>query len=164
MAFVGKGITFDSGGISLKPGAVECTPFVDQAFRSTNSFLSGDEVDAWRYGYVISRWTRPGFNPFLLTSQTGGAATVVASALAIAQLQLPINLIVATPLTENLPGPSATKPGDMYVQTITEKGTPNNFHSIYAMNGKSVEVDNTDAEGRLVLSGTCLPGYTCMVF
>jgi len=40
---------------------------------------------------------------------------VVASALAIVQLQLPINLIVATPLTENLPGPSATKPGDMYV-------------------------------------------------
>lgn len=40
---------------------------------------------------------------------------MVASALAIARLQLPINLIVATPLTENLPGPSATKPGDMYV-------------------------------------------------
>lgn len=96
LAFVGKGITFDSGGISLKPGA----------------------------GMKLMR------------GDMGGAATVVASALAIAQLQLPINLIVATPLTENLPGPSATKPGDI----------------IYAMNGKSVEVDNTDAEGRLVLS------------
>jgi len=96
LAFVGKGITFDSGGISLKPGA----------------------------GMKLMR------------ADMGGAATVVASALAIAQLQLPINLIVATPLTENLPGPSATKPGDI----------------IYAMNGKSVEVDNTDAEGRLVLS------------
>ena len=58
-------------------------------------------------------WTSPGFNSFPLTSRIGGAATVVASALAIAQLQLPINLIVATPLTENLPGPSATKPGDV---------------------------------------------------
>ena len=57
----------------------------------------------------------PGFNYFPLTSKTGGAATVVASALAIAKFHLPINLIVATPLTENLPGPSATKPGDMYV-------------------------------------------------
>jgi len=62
-----------------------------------------------------TRWSSPGFHSFPLTSRIGGAATVVASALAIAQLQLPINLIVATPLTENLPGPSATKPGDVYV-------------------------------------------------
>jgi len=96
LAFVGKGITFDSGGISLKPG-------------EGMKLMRGD---------------------------MGGAATVVSSALAIAQLQLPINLVVITPLTENMPGPSATKPGDI----------------IYAMNGKSVEVDNTDAEGRLVLS------------
>ncbi|KAF8167170.1 leucine aminopeptidase [Crassisporium funariophilum] len=96
LAFVGKGITFDSGGISLKPGA----------------------------GMKLMR------------GDMGGAATVVSSALAIAKLQLPINLVVTTPLTENMPGPSATKPGDI----------------IYAMNGKSVEVDNTDAEGRLVLS------------
>ncbi|KAF9461961.1 leucine aminopeptidase [Collybia nuda] len=96
LAFVGKGITFDSGGISLKPGA----------------------------GMKDMR------------ADMGGAATVVASALAIAQLQLPVNLVVVTPLTENMPGPSATKPGDI----------------VYAMNGKSVEVDNTDAEGRLVLS------------
>ena len=64
---------------------------------------------------MIYGWTWPGSNSSLLTSQTGGAATVVATALAIAQLQLPVNLVVATPLTENLPGPSATKPGDMYV-------------------------------------------------
>lgn len=96
LAFVGKGITFDSGGISLKPGA----------------------------GMKLMR------------GDMGGAATVVSSAWAIAQLQLPVNLVVVTPLTENMPGPSATKPGDI----------------IYAMNGKTVEVDNTDAEGRLVLS------------
>ncbi|KAF8630945.1 hypothetical protein AX17_005302 [Amanita inopinata Kibby_2008] len=96
LAFVGKGITFDSGGISLKPGA----------------------------GMKLMR------------GDMGGAATVVSAALAIAQLQLPINLVVCTPLTENMPGPSATKPGDI----------------VYAMNGKSVEIDNTDAEGRLVLA------------
>jgi len=96
LALVGKGITFDSGGISLKPGA----------------------------GMKLMR------------GDMGGAAAVVSAALAIAKLQLPINVITTTPLTENMPGPSATKPGDI----------------IYAMNGKSVEVDNTDAEGRLVLS------------
>ncbi|KAG5640414.1 hypothetical protein DXG03_008744 [Asterophora parasitica] len=96
LAFVGKGITFDSGGISLKPGA----------------------------GMKLMR------------GDMGGAATVVGAAWSIAQLELPVNLVVVTPLTENMPGPSATKPGDI----------------IYAMNGKTVEVDNTDAEGRLVLS------------
>ncbi|KAI0283682.1 leucine aminopeptidase [Russula aff. rugulosa BPL654] len=96
IAFVGKGITFDSGGISLKPPA----------------------------GMKLMR------------GDMGGAAAVVSAALAIAKLRLPINLVVVTPLCENLPGPSANKPGDI----------------IYAMNGKSVEIDNTDAEGRLVLS------------
>jgi len=48
-----------------------------------------------------------------------------------------INIVAVAPLCENLPGPSANKPGDV----------------ITAMNGKTVEVDNTDAEGRLVLSG-----------
>ncbi|KAA1472837.1 leucine aminopeptidase [Dentipellis sp. KUC8613] len=96
IAFVGKGITFDSGGISLKPGA----------------------------GMKLMR------------GDMGGAATVSSAALAIAQLKLPINLVVTIPLTENLPGPSANKPGDI----------------VYAINGKSVEIDNTDAEGRLVLS------------
>ncbi|KAF9258252.1 hypothetical protein L218DRAFT_739269 [Marasmius fiardii PR-910] len=99
IAFVGKGITFDSGGISLKPG-------------EGMKLMRGD---------------------------MGGAAAVVSATLAIAKLKLPVNLITVTPLTENMPGfhqPSATKPGDI----------------VYAMNGKTVEVDNTDAEGRLILS------------
>ncbi|KAI6101506.1 cytosol aminopeptidase family, catalytic domain-containing protein [Pisolithus croceorrhizus] len=96
LAFVGKGITFDSGGISLKPS-------------SGMKLMRGD---------------------------MGGAAAVVSSILAIAQLRLPINVVGVTPLCENMPGPSANKPGDI----------------IYAMNGKSVEVDNTDAEGRLILA------------
>ncbi|KAG8926227.1 hypothetical protein FRC02_009058 [Tulasnella sp. 418] len=96
LVFVGKGITFDSGGISLKPSA----------------------------------------NMKLMRGDMGGAATVVSAALAIAKQKLPINLTVITPLAENLPGPSANKPGDVIV----------------AMNGKTVEIDNTDAEGRLILS------------
>lgn len=104
LVFVGKGITFDSGGISLKPG-------------NGMKLMRGD---------------------------MGGAATVVATAWAIATLGLPINLNTLTPLTENMPGPSATKPGDV----------------IYAMNGKSVEVDNTDAEGRLVLADAIYYGAT----
>lgn len=73
---------------------------------------------------------------------------------------------MATPLTENLPGPSATKPGDMYLHLKIHGGamTTDSLFSVYTMNGKSVEVDNTDAEGRLVLSGTHLLGYTCVVF
>lgn len=51
--------------------------------------------------------------------------------LAIAKLRLPINMVVCIPLTENMPSGKATKPGDIIV----------------AMNGKTVEVDNTDAEG-----------------
>lgn len=96
LALVGKGITFDTGGISLKP----------------------------RAGMKDMR------------ADMGGAAVVVSTALAVAQLKLPVNLVVTTPLTENMPGGRATKPGDI----------------VYAMNGKSIEVDNTDAEGRLVLS------------
>ena len=72
----------------------------------------------------------------LMRGDMGGAATVVAAALALARLRAPLNLAVVAPLTENMPGPAATKPGDV----------------VYAMNGKSVEVDNTDAEGRLVLA------------
>ncbi|KAI0268595.1 leucine aminopeptidase [Gloeopeniophorella convolvens] len=96
IAFVGKGITFDSGGISLKP------PLGMKSMRA----------------------------------DMGGAAAVVSAALAIAKLRLPVNLVVVTPLCENLPGQSASKPGDI----------------VYAMNGKSVEIDNTDCEGRLILS------------
>ena len=60
----------------------------------------------------------------------GGAASVVATMRAIAALQLPINVVAATPLVENMPSGTATKPGDV----------------ICAMNGLTVEVDNTDAE------------------
>ncbi|RPD53835.1 peptidase M17, leucyl aminopeptidase [Lentinus tigrinus ALCF2SS1-6] len=99
LVLVCKGITFDSGGISLKPSE----------------------------------------GMSLMRSDMGGAATVCATALAISRLKIPVNLVVLTPLTENLPGPTANKPGD----------------TVYAMNGESVvEIDlNTDTEGRLVLSG-----------
>ncbi|KAI0030943.1 leucine aminopeptidase [Vararia minispora EC-137] len=96
IAFVGKGVTFDSGGISIKPAA----------------------------------------NMKLMRGDMGGAAAVAAATLGIAQLKLPINVVTIIPLTENMPGPSAMKPGDV----------------VYAMNGKSVEIDNTDAEGRLILA------------
>ncbi|KAI0071218.1 leucine aminopeptidase [Panus rudis PR-1116 ss-1] len=96
LVYVGKGVTFDSGGISIKPSA----------------------------GMKLMR------------GDMGGAASVCAAALGIAKLGLPVNMVVLTPLTENMPGPSANKPGDI----------------VYAMNGKSVEIDNTDAEGRLILA------------
>ncbi|KAI9624539.1 hypothetical protein H4Q26_016768 [Puccinia striiformis f. sp. tritici PST-130] len=96
VALVGKGITFDSGGISIKGGA----------------------------GMKLMR------------ADMGGAATVTSAAWAIAKLGIPIDMVICTPLTENMPSGHATKPGDI----------------IYAMNGKSIEVDNTDAEGRLVLA------------
>ncbi|HEY7023576.1 MAG TPA: leucyl aminopeptidase [Candidatus Limnocylindrales bacterium] len=95
LALVGKGITFDSGGISLKPGA----------------------------------------DMHLMKYDMSGAAAVLASAGAIANLGLKINLIAVAPCTENLPGGHATKPGDVFT----------------SLSGKTVEVINTDAEGRLVL-------------
>ncbi|KAF7347209.1 Leucine aminopeptidase [Mycena venus] len=104
LVLVGKGITFDTGGISLK---------------------APEDMK-------------------LMRGDMGGAAAVVAAALAIAQLKLPINVVVLTPLAENMPSGTATKPGDI----------------IYAMNGKTVEVDNTDAEGRLVLSDAIYYGST----
>ncbi|KAK4333894.1 Cytosol aminopeptidase family, catalytic domain-domain containing protein [Rhodotorula toruloides] len=96
LAFVGKGITFDSGGISLKPGA----------------------------GMKEMR------------ADMGGAATTLSAAWAIAKLKIPINLVLCIPLTENMPSGKATKPGDVVV----------------ASNGVTIEVDNTDAEGRLALA------------
>ena len=95
LGLVGKGITFDSGGISIKPAE-----------------------DMHHMKYDMS-----------------GAAAVLASAGAIARLGLPLNLICVAPCTENLPGGGATKPGDVFT----------------SMSGKTVEVINTDAEGRLVL-------------
>ncbi|GIX79017.1 cytosol aminopeptidase [Caerostris extrusa] len=100
IAFVGKGITFDSGGISLKP----C-----------------ENMDKMR-------------------ADMGGAACVTASILAASKLKLKVNVKGFIPLCENMPSGKATKPGDV----------------VYAMNGKSIQVDNTDAEGRLILAdGLC---------
>ncbi|HUR15918.1 MAG TPA: leucyl aminopeptidase [Candidatus Limnocylindrales bacterium] len=95
LALVGKGITFDSGGISLK-----------------------DPTDMHLMKYDMS-----------------GAAAVLAVAGVVARLKLPMNLLVVAMCTENLPGGHATKPGDVFT----------------SMSGKTVEVTNTDAEGRLVL-------------
>ena len=96
LAFVGKGITFDSGGLSLKPSA---------------------SMD----------WMK---------SDMGGAAAVVTAITAIARLKLPINVTGWAPLAENMPSGSAQRPSDVL--------------TIYG--GKTVEVLNTDAEGRLVLA------------
>ncbi|KAI5137754.1 cytosol aminopeptidase [Nematocida ausubeli] len=96
IALVGKGITFDSGGISLKPSAKMAA-------------MKGD---------------------------MGGGASVVSTIGALARLSANVNVVGIVPLTENLPSGSATKPGDVHIGSA----------------GKSVEVDNTDAEGRLVLA------------
>jgi len=96
ICFVGKGLTFDSGGISLKPGA---------------------KMEEMKY-------------------DKGGGAAVIGTMLAIAHLKLKINAIAFIPATENMPNGRATKPGDVHT----------------ARNGKTFEVNNTDAEGRLILS------------
>ncbi len=96
IVLVGKGITFDTGGISLKPGAGMAD----------------------------------------MKSDMSGAATVIATLKAASDLKLPVNVIGLISCAENMPSGSATRPGDV----IT-----------YA-NGLSVEIDNTDAEGRLVLA------------
>ncbi|XP_020908160.1 cytosol aminopeptidase [Exaiptasia diaphana] len=96
IVFVGKGVTFDSGGISIKPSAGMAQMKADMT----------------------------------------GAATVCAAIEAIALLNLPVNVTVLTPLCENMVSGNAVKPGDV----------------VKAMNGKTIEVDNTDAEGRLILA------------
>ncbi|GMQ94386.1 MAG: leucyl aminopeptidase [Acidimicrobiia bacterium] len=96
VAFVGKGIVFDSGGLSIKPA-------------------SGMET---------------------MKTDMAGAAAVMGALKVIAELGLKVNVIGITPLTENLTGGSAQKPGDV----------------LRAYNGKTIEVLNTDAEGRLVLA------------
>jgi len=96
LALVGKAITFDSGGISIKPAA------------------GMDEMK---------------------TDMSGGAA-VVGAVCAAAMLKLPINLVGIIPSTENLPGGGAYKPGDI----------------LKSMSGITIEVLNTDAAGRLILS------------
>ncbi len=96
LGLVGKGITFDSGGISIKPA---------------------EHMEAMK-------------------GDMSGAAAVIAAACAIARLGIPINLTAVVPATENLPSGSALKPGDI----------------LRAMSGKTIEVINTDAEGRLILA------------
>ncbi|MCA1816109.1 MAG: leucyl aminopeptidase [Acidobacteria bacterium] len=96
LAFVGKGVTFDSGGISIKPG---------------------ENMELMKY------------------DMTGGA-TVMGVMRAVAQLKPPFPLLGVVPATENLPSGKATKPGDV----------------VRAMTGKTIEIINTDAEGRLILA------------
>jgi len=96
VVLVGKGVTFDSGGISIKPSK----------------------------GMALMR------------GDMGGAACVLATLEAVVRMNVPVNVTVLAGLVENMPSGSATKPGDV----------------VTAMNSKTVEVDNTDAEGRLVLA------------
>ena len=92
---IGKGVTFDSGGISIKPAA---------------------QMDEMKFDMC-------------------GAASVLGTMKMAASLSLPVNLVGIVAATENLPGSKASKPGDIYT----------------SMSGQSVEILNTDAEGRLVL-------------
>jgi leucyl aminopeptidase len=96
VCFVGKGLTFDCGGISIKPSA---------------------GMEEMKYDMC-------------------GGANVIGTMLAIAKLKLKINAVGLVAATENLAGPSATKPGDVHT----------------ARNGKTFEINNTDAEGRLILA------------
>ena len=96
LGLVGKAITFDAGGLSLKPA---------------------DRMDEMK-------------------SDMGGGGAVLAAMGAIAELQLPLRVLAVVPSCENMPGGSAYRPGDI----------------ITALNGKTIEVTNTDAEGRLILA------------
>ncbi len=94
----GKGVTFDSGGISIKPGAA---------------------MDEMKF-------------------DMGGSASVLGTMKALCEARLPINVVGALACAENMPSGDATRPGDI----------------VKAMNGKTIEILNTDAEGRLVLADT----------
>ncbi len=95
VVLVGKGVTFDTGGISLKPAP---------------------EMDEMKFDMC-------------------GAASVLGTLKAAAEMKLPLNIVGIIPTTENMPGGSATKPGDI----------------VTTMSGQTVEILNTDAEGRLIL-------------
>ena len=95
MVLVGKGITFDSGGISIKPGA-------------------GMEE---------------------MKTDMAGAAAVLGTMAAAAGLKLPVNLVGIIPTAENMPDGKAYKPGDV----------------LTSLSGTTIEITNTDAEGRLIL-------------
>lgn len=96
LGLVGKGVTFDTGGISLKP--------------------------------PTSMWE--------MRMDMGGAGTVIGAMKAIADLNIPVPVVAVVCLTENRPGQDACLPGDIFT----------------AKNGKTIQVENTDAEGRLILS------------
>jgi len=96
IAIVGKGVTFDTGGISIKPS---------------------DGMEKMKYDMA-------------------GGATTIGAMRAIAQLKPPVKVIGIVPATENMPGGRAQRPGDV----------------VRAMSGKTIEVINTDAEGRLILA------------
>ncbi|MBV9514046.1 MAG: leucyl aminopeptidase [Mycobacteriaceae bacterium] len=96
VALVGKGVTFDTGGISIKPAS----------------------------------------NMHHMTSDMSGAAAVIATTVLAAQLELPVDVIATVPMAENMPSATAQRPGDV----LTQYG------------GTTVEVLNTDAEGRLILA------------
>ncbi|MBL8513334.1 MAG: leucyl aminopeptidase, partial [Betaproteobacteria bacterium] len=95
IVLVGKGITFDTGGISLKPGA---------------------EMDEMKYDMQ-------------------GAGSMIGVMKTVGMLKLPLNIVMLVPTCENMPGGNATRPGDV----------------VKSMNGITVEILNTDAEGRLIL-------------
>ena len=95
VVLVGKGVTFDTGGISLKPAP---------------------EMDEMKF-------------------DMSGAASVMATIQAAAMMKLPLNVIAVVPTVENMPGGGATRPGDI----------------VTSMSGQTIEILNTDAEGRLIL-------------
>jgi leucyl aminopeptidase len=95
IVLVGKGITFDTGGISLKPAP---------------------DMDEMKF-------------------DMSGAASVLGTMKAVAEMKLPLNIIATIPSTENMPGGAASKPGDV----------------VTSMSGQTIEILNTDAEGRLIL-------------
>ncbi|CAC9651532.1 leucyl aminopeptidase [bacterium endosymbiont of Bathymodiolus sp. 5 South] len=95
IVLVGKGVTFDSGGISLKPGT---------------------GMDEMKYDMC-------------------GAASVLGAMRAVAEMKLQVNLTIVVPAVENMPAHNASKPGDV----------------VKSMSGQTIEILNTDAEGRLIL-------------
>lgn len=95
VVLIGKGVTFDTGGISLKPG---------------------QDMDEMKF-------------------DMSGAASVMATIKVAALMKLPLNIIAVVPAVENMPGGGATRPGDI----------------VTSMSGQTIEILNTDAEGRLIL-------------
>ena len=96
LGLVGKGMTFDAGGLSLKPA---------------------EKMDEMK-------------------CDMGGGGAVLSAACAVAELGLPLRVLTVVPAAENMPGGHAYRPGDI----------------VRALNGKTIEVTNTDAEGRLILA------------